>query len=152
MSLNPVKMIYDFNRKAGLLEKGYSDEKECAFPIEEALEGFNCTELIAQLDLDRRDEVHPKYISRRIIDLTVNDDISDVDRLDKHLDIIVFSFGSIFKLGLTPQQAIRALEIVMRANLQKLHNKSVDAAGKLTKPTDFVGPEVELQRILDERG
>lgn len=142
MSLNPVKMIYDFNRKAGLLEKGYSDERECAYPIEEALEGFP---LIA----------NPKMYSRQIIAdaVTADLDISDVDRLDKHLDIIVFSFGSIFKLGLTPQQALHALEVVMHANMQKL-SVGTDSHGKQMKPKDWeqYAPEKYLQKILDQRG
>lgn len=148
MSLNPVKMVYDFNRKAGLLDAGYSDERECAFPIEEALEGFNMYPISEMFDCSDT----PKYVSRAIISKvdTDPDGISDVDRLDKHLDIIVFSFGSIFKLGLTPQQALAALEVVMHANMQKL-SVGTDSHGKQQKPTDFVGPEAKLQEILDKR-
>lgn len=151
MNKNPINMIYEFNDKAGLLSKRYSDKRESAFPIEEALEGFNCTELIRQLDLDKRDENTPKHISRKIIDLTVNSkELSDVDRLDKHLDIIVFSFGSIFKLGLTPKEALEALTIVMEANMSKL-SVGVDSYGKQMKPLDFVSPEKRLQEILNRR-
>ena len=32
---NPIKMIYKFNKEAGLLDIPYSDEKECAYPMEE---------------------------------------------------------------------------------------------------------------------
>lgn len=145
MSLNPVKMIYDFNRKAGLLDAGYSDERECAFPIEEALEGFNLLPLAERFGCDPS----PKLMSRALMS-EVDGELSDVDRLDKHLDIIVFSFGSIFKLGLTPQQALHALEIVMHANMQKL-SAGTDAAGKQQKPSDFVVPEAKLQEILDKR-
>ena len=35
-----VQQIYDFNKQAGLLEKGYDDFLESSFQIEEALEGF----------------------------------------------------------------------------------------------------------------
>ena len=151
MNLNFVKSIFKFNQEAGLLDKGYSDEKECAFPIEEALEGFDLEHSLT-LDMDT-----PKAMSRQIMrwatELQYNDDgqlITDVDRLDKHLDIIVYSFGSIFKLGLSPQQALRCLDIVMQANMTKLH-AGQDSHGKQQKPEGFVGPEAQLQKILDER-
>jgi len=147
MNFNPIKQIYKFNQEAGLLEKGYSDERECAYPIEEALEGFNTTELLAQLSMERG--ASPKDISRRIIDLTINgEDIQNVDRLDKHLDAIVFAFGSIFKLGLSPQEAMKALSIVADANIQKL-TVGVDSEGKQMKPEGFIPPETQLQKILD---
>lgn len=155
MNLNPLKSIYNFNKEAGLLEAGYSDERECAFPIEEALEGF-CPGYLNTLG-DKLDSITantPKQISRDIVRILTNDEdqceITDVDRLDKHLDIIVFSLGSIYKLGLSPQQTMKALGIVAQANLQKLH-VGQDAEGKQQKPDDFIGPEAQLQKILDER-
>lgn len=147
MNFNPIKQIYKFNQQAGLLEKGYSDERECAFPIEEALEGFNTTELVYQLGCDT--EASPKEISRDILNLTINtDQLTDVDRLDKHLDIIVFSLGSIYKLGLSPQEAMRALAIVADANMQKL-TVGTDSEGKQMKPEGFIPPEEQLQKLLD---
>jgi len=149
MNMNPLKTIYKFNQEAGLLDKGYDDERECAYPIEEALEGFVLTELAYQLGEDIN--ANAKEVSRGIINLTINkDDLTDVDRLDKHLDAIVFAFGSIYKLGLTPQQAIKALGIVMEANMSKLA-VGTDSEGKQMKPKDFVSPEPKLQKILDER-
>ena len=147
MNLNPIKQVYKFNQQAGLLEKGYSDERECAFPIEEALEGFNTAELIYQLGCDTA--ASPKEISRDILNLTINDiELSDVDRLDKHLDIIVFSLGSIYKLGLNPQETMRALGIVADANMQKL-TVGTDSEGKQMKPEGFIPPEEQLQKLLD---
>jgi len=157
MNLNPFKSIFAFNREAGLLEAGYSDERECAFPIEEALESLNDLSCLAERLTHETEELmehSPKVLSRTIIDLATVDDIAenipDVDRLDKHLDIIVFSLGSIYKLGLTPQQAMKALGIVANANMQKLH-AGQDAEGKQQKPADFIPPEPQLQKILDER-
>jgi predicted HAD superfamily Cof-like phosphohydrolase len=151
-TLNVIKKIYKFNQEAGLLEQGYSDERESAFPIEEMLEGFDDLEYLSSI-LEMK-SISPKDISRCIIDFATNDvgtsNISDVDRLDKHLDAIVFCFGSIFKLGLTPQEAIKALGIVMDANMQKLHTGQ-DENGKQLKPKDFISPEQQLQIILDER-
>lgn len=157
MNLNPLKSIFAFNKQAGLLEAGYNDERECAFPIEEALEGFKDIPCVAkQLSIYGCKPVEhtPKDVSRQVVSLALetqgNEDVPDVDRLDKHLDIIVFSLGSIYKLGLSPQQAMKALGIVAQANLQKLH-VGQDAEGKQQKPDNFVGPEAQLQKILDER-
>ena len=145
---NPIKEIYRFNKEAGLLDKGYDDARECAYPIEEMLEGFE-PECGLSLDLDT-----PKAMSRAITKWLTEPEwyteLSDVDRFDKHLDAIVFNFGSLFKLGLTPQQAMKGLSVVMQANMKKLH-AGQDSEGKQQKPVNFVGPEEQLQKILDER-
>lgn len=147
----PITKIYMFNKDAGLLSAGYNDARECAFPIEEALEGFNLGLLQAGLYVK---DGNAKEISRAIISNTdARDDnffLADVDRLDKHLDTIVFAFGSIFKLGLNVEQALEALDVVMTANMQKL-KAGKDEHGKQMKPENFVGPEIELQKILDRR-
>ena len=141
---NFIQEIYDFNKQAGLLEKGYSDFLESSFQIEEALEGFPTHLILPESNSDT-----PKDVSRELIK-GLRFEGSDVDRLDKAIDAIVFAVGSIAKLGLTPEQISKAISIVTNANLQKL-TMPKDEHGKLTKPDDFVGPEVELQKILDER-
>lgn len=149
MNLNPIKMIHQFNKEAGLLEQGYIDERECAYPIEEMLEGLNTTQLGDTLGTPG---ANPKMLSRRIMSLTsVPMDITDVERFDKQLDGIVFLVGGMCKMGLSPQQIMRGLEVVMTANMQKLH-AGKDEHGKQRKPDNFVGPEAELQKILDQRG
>lgn len=163
--LNPIKQIYKFNEEAGLLSQGYSDERECAFPIEEALEGFpNIEKLYSLITVDGEETIHtdipisPKACSREIISYLYENlngepplqPLADIDRLDKHLDIIIFSFGSIFKLGLTPQQAMNALDIVMQSNMSKIY-AGQDSEGKQLKPQLFIGPETRLQKILDQR-
>lgn len=164
--MNAIKAIHKFNleckRPDGscLLDQGYDDSKESAFSIEEMLEGFSDLPRLAKAVLceDSKtgyDEYTPKDISRAIIALArmdgeVTESLADVDRLDKHIDSIVYNFGSIFKLGLSPQQAIKALSIVCDANLQKLQ-AGQDSEGKQKKPANFVPPEIKLQKILDER-
>ena len=158
-----VQEIYDFNQQAGLLEKGYNDFLESSFQIEEALEGFDSIRLtklhrkIADPMLNFPEDYisTAKTVSREILahvskSNTGNNNISDVDRLDKAIDAIVFAVGSIAKLGLNVEQIYRAIGAVTEANLQKL-TMPKDEHGKLTKPADFVGPEVKLQTILDER-
>ncbi len=163
---NPIKQIFQFNREAGFLNGEYSDVRESAYSIEEMLEGAH--EIYLESIYKALDSVlsngdmqpveggkTPKGISRQLVNLAgfwiPQNHLSDVDRFDKHIDSIVFNFGSLFKLGLTPQQAMHGLQVVMDANMAKLKNKQVDANGKLMKPTDFVNPEPELQKILDKR-
>jgi uncharacterized Rmd1/YagE family protein len=145
---NPIEMIYEFNKDRGLLDAGYSDQRECAFPIEEALEGFGDRFLE---DLRYRLEANgnsPKSLSRAIVAEGPDKDIAPVDRLDKHLDIIVFSFGSIFKMGLNPKQALEALTIVMEANMTKSNQQ--DSTGKNLKGDNFIPPEKRLEALLNQ--
>lgn len=150
-----VEQIYTFNKSAGLLDKPYSDFLESSFQIEEALEGFSGLSVLQNLlieePIDGYSKAKAKDLSRAIVALANQDDVLlDVDRLDKACDAVVFAFGSMFKLGLTPEQAARAVSVVMLANQAKL-SMPKDAHGKLTKPADFIGPEEKLQQILDER-
>ena len=151
---NPIKQIHKFNHQAGLVEKGYDDFLEASFQVEEALEGFPLYSLCDALGKPHDQFAYPKDMARYLLSKTQGvsgTELSDVDRLDKACDAVVFAVGSMTKLGLTPQQITRALNVVMKANFQKL-SMPKDEFGKLTKPSNFVGPEVELQRILDERG
>jgi hypothetical protein len=156
-TMSAIKSIYKFNleckRPDGscLLDQGYDDSKEAVFSIEEMLEGFNLDLLPSMLNMVQEDgEPSPKTISRKIVWHTNGSNMTDVDRLDKHLDSIVYNFGSIFKLGLSPQQALKALSIVCDANLTKL-SAGQDDHGKQRKPIGFIPPEQRLQLILDER-
>lgn len=173
-TINAIKSIYKFNQECKrpdgscLLDQGYNDLKESAFSIEEMLEGFSLDGLeqlfdkagpeYAKLLVTGDDNIlaGPKHFSRAIIGLadavesTSLRPLADVDRLDKHIDSIIYNFGSIFKLGLTPQQSIKALSIVADANLQKLL-AGQDSEGKQKKPEGFIPPEEKLQKILEER-
>lgn len=146
---NFVQEIYDFNKQAGLLDKGYDDFLESSFQIEEALEGFNIEEVSQNTTNYLFKTSSAKELARYILDYEQFMG-ADVDRLDKAIDAIVFAIGSIAKLGLNVEQIHRAIGVVTEANLQKL-TMPKDEHGKLTKPADFVGPEVKLQAILDER-
>lgn len=157
---NPIKDIVLFNQKAGLLEAGYDDFLESSFQIEEALEGFsNLPHLARQVMVEDSEFGYEHYtakeIARGIVGLTrmdrdVTEYLADVDRLDKACDAVVFAVGSMAKLGLNAQQITKALNIVMKYNNQKL-SMPKDEHGKLMKPDSFVGPEPELQKLLDER-
>lgn len=160
-----VQRIYDFNKDNDLLEKGYDDFLESSFQIEEALEGFYLDSILSILE-----NSHPNYsqsphygkttakdVSRAIVTHCIEpidgrnmEDLTDVDRLDKACDAIVFAVGSMAKLGLKPSQIHEALNIVMDANLAK-SGCPKDAEGKLLKPDNFPNPEPRLQLLLDLR-
>ena len=149
-----VTSIHEFNKLAGLLDQPLDDYREASFIIEEALEGFDLQKLANFL---HSDDQRPKTVARSIVAYCRESQsgmyptpLTDVERLDKACDAIVFAFGYIFKLGLTPEQASRALSIVMAANMQKL-TMPRDSYGKQMKPDSFEGPEAKLQRLLEER-
>lgn len=141
--------IVQFNREAGLLGNGYDDFLESSFQIEEALEGFEQLDVLAA-DLKLTVEATPKNLSREILGHVYTPGIPDVDRLDKACDAVVFAVGSMAKLGLTAEQIVEAIGIVTDANSAKLLMPK-DEYGKLSKPSDFIGPEVKLQTLLDSR-
>ena len=152
--LNPIKEIVKWQRDAGNAAKPYNDFLESSFQIEEALEGFTDLFELAKV-LSRSDKItvkseSPKDLSRAIIALagTELDDISNVERLDKACDAIIFAIGSMTKLGLDHHAITKALNIVNDANKAKL-GMSRDTEGKLLKPEGFVGPEVKLKELLD---
>ena len=149
-----VTEIYEFNKLAGLLDQPLDDYREASFIIEEALEGFDLQKLSHFLHSDGQT---PKTVARSIVTYCresqsgmYSTELTDVERLDKAVDAAVFAIGYMFKLGLTPEQASRAMSIVMAANKQKL-TMPRDSFGKLMKPDSFEGPELKLQRILEER-
>ena len=146
--LNSIKEIVKWQRDAGNAAKPYNDFLESSFQIEEALEGFEFPARDLTLSFDG-----PKNTSRSIVswmqrDSEVDFNITDVDRLDKACDAIIFAIGSMTKLGLDHHAITKALNIVNDANKAKL-GMSRDAEGKLLKPEGFVGPEVKLQELLD---
>ena len=154
--LNPIKEIVKWQRDTGNAAKPYDDFLESSFQIEEALEGFTDLPELAKV-LSRSDKItvkseSPKDLSRAITALagTECDDISNVDRLDKACDAIIFAIGSMAKLGLDHHAITKALNIVNDANKAKL-GMSRDSEGKLLKPDDWekYAPEVKLQELLD---
>ena len=147
-----VTEIYEFNKLAGLLDQPLDDYREASFIIEEALEGFDMQKLAHFLHSDPT----PKAVSRSIVTYCRESQsgmyptqLTDVERLDKAVDAAVFAFGYMFKLGLTPEQAMRAMSIVMNANKQKL-TMPRDSFGKLMKSDNFVEPTEKLQKLLEE--
>lgn len=144
---NVIKSVHKWQHDAGNANRSYDAALEAAFQIEEALEGF----VIPELD-GVKFTTH-KEISRYIADKAAKatrKPLSEVDAFDKAVDAIIFAIGSLAKLGLSAQEIQSGIVVVNRANQQKL-GMPKDERGKITKPENFVGPEVELQRILNTR-
>ena len=158
---NPFKSIYKFNKEANLLNKGYSDFLEPSFLIEEALEDLGDIPYLQQRLHSERlciEELQtPKECARQIVNLARMDNkepLTDLQRLDKHIDAIVYAVGGAYKLGLTPQQLEAGIAAVMYSNMKKI-GAGVDSAGKQLKPDNWDEIEAEqnkkLQAILDKR-
>lgn len=162
--INPIKDIYNWQKAAGNLDKPYDDFLESSFQIEEALEGFYLDSILSILE-----NSHPNYsqsphygkttakdVSRAIVTHCIEpidgrnmEDLTNVDRLDKACDAIVYAIGSIAKLGLDHHGITKALNIVNNANKAKL-GMARDKHGKLLKPANYTGPEAELAKLLSE--
>ena len=155
--INPIKDIVKWQKDAGNLDKPYDDFLESSFQIEEALEGFNSLEYLGKLltEDEMCIESDPKILSRMVVNAALDrelsgyEDITDVDRLDKACDAIVYAIGSIAKLGLDHHGITKALNIVNNANKAKL-GMARDEHGKLLKPANYTGPEAELAKLLSE--
>jgi predicted HAD superfamily Cof-like phosphohydrolase len=159
---NPIKDIVKFNKEAGLLESGYSHSREPAYLIEEAMESFpqyKIDELANRVQMNSQvtvSNVSQKDLSRLIIDLIIDKENqpSDLELFDKHIDAFVYTVGSMAKLGLSPQQIEAGIHAVMHSNFKKLGSKK-DDQGKLGKPDNWLEIEAEqnakLQKILDQR-
>ncbi len=150
-TLDIFDLVYDFNDKAGLIKAGYDDFRESAFQIEEALEGFNIAELSRNVTDYSYSTDSTKELARYIL---TNERFTgtDVDRLDKACDAIIFAIGSMAKLGLSPEQMRQALDIIANANLAKL-SMPKDEYGKLIKPANWeqYAPEAQLQALLNQQ-
>lgn len=150
--LNPIKQIYLFNEKASLLDTQYDDCLEDSMVIEECLENHTSLSELGKLFHLSPIDSTPKQLSRDIVATSHNrgKPISDIDRLDKACDKAIIAIGSMAKLGLNPAQITQAFNTVMQANIAKV-SAPKDSTGKLTKPSNFVGPEAKLQELLDKR-
>lgn len=159
-----VQRIYDFNKDNDLLEKGYDDFLESSFQIEEALEGLELESILPILENSHYNysqsphygKATAKDVSRAIVThclYPLNNaqvTITDVERLDKACDAVVYAIGSMAKLGLSTDQIHQAINIVMDANRAKTGCPK-DEHGKLMKPANFPEPQPRLQELLDAR-
>lgn len=158
-----IEDVYEFNKRADLLEDGMDPFKELAYVFEESFEGF---EECYNTQDENGDPFKPgdkEYPTARQLGLSLANSIKDaverrglempseVAEVDKSIDAMVFHIGKLAKMGLTADQTERLCSVVTGANLRKLDGPK-DDHGKQLKPEGWVGPEEDLQKILDERG
>lgn len=157
-----IDSIYDFNEQAGLLGKPMDTFAETAYVLEEGIEGFEAAfngqhkdgSMVVPGDkewvtarswsLGLMNQVHGAFEQRN---LELPSEVSD---FDKAIDGAWFNIGRLAKMGLSPDQVRAGFDVVYNANIKKV-GAPKDAQGKQLKPEGWVGPEVGLQRILDER-
>ena len=72
-----------------------------------------------------------------------------VAMFDALLDLDFVRIGTLGKMNISAITQVDGYEAVLKANESKSSTKN--AAGKITKPDSFIGPEPELQKLLDER-
>ena len=76
--------------------------------------------------------------------------VAEGDRVamfDALLDLDFVRIGTLGKMQINAHTQVDGYEAVLKANESKSSTKN--AAGKITKPEGFVGPEVKLQELLD---
>lgn len=72
-----------------------------------------------------------------------NDQVGIFDAL---MDLKFVLLGSCGKFNLSAPMIVEGYEAVLRANESKSSTKN--SAGKITKPSNFIGPEHELAKVL----
>lgn len=150
-----VQGIYDFNDQAGLLGKGMDSFMETAFILEEAVEGYE--DVFNQPENPNAPVVTARDWALGFLnqvkeakDLRNLPMPSDVAEADKAIDGIIFNVGKLAKMELTVEQIERMINIVTVCNMAKLGGPK-DKLGKQLKPEGWVGPEEQLQEVLNER-
>lgn len=78
-----------------------------------------------------------------------------VQSVDALIDLMYFAVGGLYKMGLTRAMIVECMQTVHAANMTKVKAKvakrHVEGAVDAGKPTDFIGPEAEIARILSEK-
>lgn len=146
---NPIKMIHRFNHSAGLVDRPKSAVNECAYWVEEALEGFSLEPVANRVGYTG--ELKEREIAKHILGNEMSH-ITNLTMADKAGDAVVFAVGALVKMGLDPQGVTAVLNAIMQANLAKLADPEYDSEGKLKKKVDFIGPEERIRGILEQNG
>lgn len=150
-----VKEIHSFNDKAGFLGGGMDSFLEASFIFEEAMEGYEDV-------LNNPDDPNAPVITARDWAIGLLNQVkiakenrnlpmpSEVDEVDKAIDVIVFSIGKLLKMGLSIDQVYECISIVNTKNLEKIGGPKAED-GKQLKPEGWTPPEPLLQKVLDAR-
>lgn len=122
------------------------------FDFNEQIIGIETTEInpLTKAQFDWTIQAYREEI-QEFIDAFEAQDV--VKMIDANFDLIYFSLGTLRKMGLTADQALRCFHAIHRANLTKKRggkptrgNFEQDAI----KSEDFVGPEAAIMAIIME--
>lgn len=160
---NPIQRIVEFNKKAGLLDKQFSNINESSYLIEEALEGFGVDYLTSFFRVDPNTDKYKKNPHRAIAqailchcdahpDIEFDHTVS-VASVDKFLDAIIYGIGGLAKQGLSHQDISHLLNVVNDANMHKI-GAPKDSEGKQLKPDNWekFDPEPKIHNFLVSKG
>ena len=127
-----IKLVHEFNRKFGLPDGEYD------------------------LLIDDRtvQAYRTKFLSEELLELLAAlDDNDRVKAFDALLDLVYVAQGTALFMGVTPEMWDEGMDAVHRANMKKVHSEAGThkrgPAEKMIKPEGWVGPEAELQEILE---
>jgi len=139
-SFQQLQEIFFWNQKRGNLPNQIDVALEHYMLLEELYEGMGIpnpkTEAKAFMaSLLERDDLIP---------------VSETELLDSIIDLQFISHGTLYKMNLSPEQSIDAMQAVIDSNNSKGSKK--DTSGKIIKDlSSFVPPEPALQQILNQR-
>lgn len=144
--------IFKFNKDRGLLEKGFSYDREAGFLLSESLELINHKKLVSWMF---GDDNHLSYMNQDelaswIVKTFKKEGLSELDKAVLYTDTVedqfVFGSGGKMKLGLPMGECENITHIVCDANLQKTGGTTAD--GKQKKGTAFKSPDEKIRERL----
>ena len=115
---------------------------------------MNTTERICLWNAERYDPENPD-LNVSLIPSEIEEyyaAASEADQLDALIDIVYYSIGAMWKMGLTPYEIDQAIDVVCDANATKDIDKVPPyIKANIDKGDGFIAPEPRLQEILDGR-
>lgn len=148
--MTTLQRIVKWNKDRGLLDKGFSEQREAAYIFEETLELLGYRGKVKEYSR----MIAREYLDNDLIRFTEGEDYHttlDITRtpntveqnLDAFGDIIVFATGAMAKIINTYNLNLTVDEVlnkIMDANDKK--GRKVDAEGKVIKSEDFKQPDL----------
>lgn len=139
--LTTLQRIVEWNKKRGLLDKGFDKKLETSFLIEEILEFNGCKGEVKELARQIAEDIDNEYITYNLDIEYVEPDSQDI--IDGLGDLIVFATGAMAKKLKeinSPHTVDDIINLIMDANDRK--GSKTDAYGKLIKDKEFAQPKL----------
>ena len=139
--LTTLQRIVEWNKKRGLIDKGFDKKRETSFLIEEILEFNGCTGEVKELARQIAEDIDNEYITYNLDIEYVTPDNQDI--IDGLGDLIIFAAGAMakkLKAINSPHSVDDIINLIMDANDRK--GSKTDAYGKLTKDKEFAQPKL----------